>query len=187
MTETEKSQHSEESVDIPVTVNTDGTGEEKQERDNTQKPETQEITLESYKRLQAEFANYRKRVQKEQERSHSFARGELIKAMLPVIDDFERMIDHHEDDEACSQEGIRLIYQNLKKILIEQGLQEIPSMGELFNPEVHEAVCVEDTEEKGDDRILEVWLKGYRFMDRVLRPAKVKVGRYNRMTGDSVS
>jgi molecular chaperone GrpE len=60
-------------------------------------------------------------------------------------------------------------------------------LGEIFNPEVHEAVCVEDVERKEDDRILEVWLKGYRHQHRVLRPTKVKVGKFNRTAGDEVS
>jgi molecular chaperone GrpE (heat shock protein) len=105
--------------------------------------------------------------------------------LLPVLDDFDRMIDHHDEDGSCSLEGIQLIYQKMKKVLLDEKLEQIPSVGEPFNPEYHEAVGVEVTSEGQDNIILEEWQKGYTFNGRLLRPSRVKVGKFVETKSDS--
>lgn len=141
--------------------------------------------IDQLKRLQAEFSNYRKRVDKERERLSSTGKGELVLKLLPVLDDFERMVNHHQQGNPCSLDGVQLIYQNLRKILSDEGLEEIPSIGERFDPEFHEAVGVEETGEDQDGLVLEESQKGYRFGEKLLRPSRVKVGKYVEKTGDS--
>lgn len=169
-----------EGIMIPVS------GPEEEKTESGKKSEDEKITsvspesayVEQLQRLQAEFSNYRKRVEKERESLFSTAKGELVVKLLPVLDDFERMLNHHQNGNSCSVDGVRMIYQNLKKLLMEEGLEEIPSVGEAFDPEFHEAVGVEETEADQDGMVLEDWQKGYRFGGRLLRPSRVKVGRF---------
>ena len=129
-------------------------------------------------RLQAEFSNYKKRTQKERETDYTHAKGLLTFKLLPILDDLERMIDHHQVDRSCDVEGVALIFQNLKKVLIEENLEEIAAVGQPFDPEIHEAVGVHETSKEQDGIVIEEWQKGYRFGGRLLRPSSVKVGQY---------
>jgi len=130
------------------------------------------------KRLQAEFLNYKRRVEKEKDEIGSFSKGNLILSILPVVDDFERMIDHHENDDTVTIESIQLIYQKLSKTLKDEGLEPIESYGADFNPETHEALSVQEVDVDQDGKIVEEWQKGYLFKERLLRPSRVKVGKY---------
>jgi len=139
--------------------------------------------IEHLQRLQAEFDNYRRRVDKERESMYAMAKGDLIQKILSVVDDLERMLDHHPEDEHRT-EGVRLIFKNLTKVLSDEGLEEVPSLGMPFDPEVHEAVGVEETGADQDGMVVEEWQKGYRFGSRLLRPSRVKVGKYTGQAGD---
>ena len=141
--------------------------------------------IDRLQRLQAEFSNYKKRTEKERTSLFSVAKGELVYRLLPVLDDLERMLNHHGGGTPGSGEGFRLIYQNLKKTLSEEGLDEIPALGEVFDPECHEAVSVEDVDEDRDGLVVEEWQKGYRFGGRLLRPSRVKVGKAAEKAGDA--
>lgn len=133
--------------------------------------------IDQLQRLQAEFKNYRRRIDEERKSLFSLAKSELVLKMLPVLDDFERMIHHQNGDCQINLEGVSLIFQNFKKALAEEGLEEIPALNEVFNPEVHEAVGVEETDANRDGIVVEEWQKGYRFGERMLRPSRVKVGK----------
>lgn len=141
--------------------------------------ETQEKDcLNQLQRLQAEFANYKKRVAKEQIFLKELGRSECISAILPVLDDFDRMSENHNnlnDDQAI--EGIRLIREKLLKALMQQGLKPVNSLGENFDPNVHEAIASVQTDITTDGEIVEEWQKGYLLNERLLRPAKVKVAK----------
>ncbi len=132
--------------------------------------------LRMLQRLKAEFDNYRKRVQKEREGIYDYVRGEVFKSLLPVIDDLERLLNSDASEETLRQ-GVEMIYKNLMAILQSHGLEAFTDRGNPFDPNVHEAVSVEETEENLDGKIVDTWLKGYRHKGRLLRPAKVKVGR----------
>ena len=167
---------------IPVTGSDDEDLVESEDRES-ECPEAKESEigdtdyLEHLRRLQAEFDNYRKRVKKENESLYAFAQGDLMGKLLPVIDDLERMLNHDHENSRDMIEGIRLIYKNLNKVLVEQGLEEIPAVGEPFDPEQHEAVGVEEVDENQDGIVVEEWQKGYRFRGKLLRPSRVKVGK----------
>ena len=140
--------------------------------------------LEQLQRLQAEFHNYKKRVEKERESLYSLAQGDLVFKLLPILDDFERVLEHHQTNDQNSWEGVLMIYKNLNKILSDAGLREVPSVGEPFDPEFHEAVDVEETDDDQDGKVTEEWHKGYIFEGRLIRPSQVKVGKTVDKTGD---
>ncbi len=131
--------------------------------------------MERLQRLQAEFQNYRKRVEKENMELSSFIKSQLIYKLLPVIDDFSRMFNHGDEEDLKIINGSEAIYRKLLSILQDEGLETIQTVGRTFDPYLHEAVLVESGAEGEDDQIIEEWEKGYMFKSKLLRPAKVKV------------
>jgi len=131
--------------------------------------------IEQLQRLQAEFINYKKRIERERLELSNLFKSELVGSLLPVIDDFERMLDHSNDENNEFLKGLKLIYQKFIDILKGQGLKLIEAKGQRFDPAVHEAVLSENNESNGDEIVVEEWRKGYLFNDRLLRPAQVKV------------
>jgi len=127
--------------------------------------------LQMAQRLQADFENFRKRTQRENEEFRAFATAGLLTDMLSVVDDLDRALEHA-DGENDFVIGIRGIRQNMMKILESKGLTEIPTEGK-FDPNCHEALCVVEADTDGE--IAEVFQKGYRIGDRILRYSKVKV------------
>ena len=131
--------------------------------------------IDNLKRLQAEFENYKKRVKKDTEALKNYERVELVKSLLPVLDSFELAIKNSRNLEHFKK-GVELIYAQLHTILENIGLREIKTIGEKFNPEVHEALLLEESDkEKGI--IIEELQKGYTLNNIVLRTAKVKVSK----------
>ena len=122
--------------------------------------------LEKFQRLQAEFANYGKRTDKERAELLSNANADLISQLLEVLDNFELSLKHNAD------KGVQLIYEDLIRILERQGLKAISTEGK-FNPKFHEALMKEDGEEAGV--ILQEFQKGYLLNDNLLRASKVKI------------
>jgi molecular chaperone GrpE len=132
--------------------------------------------VDALQRLQAEFANYKKRTAREQEAFASRANEQLLRELLPVLDDLGRALDAAEaHEEAKLEEGVRLVHRQLAETLAKQGLAEIETNG-TFDPHVHEALLSQPSE-AAEGSILEVVQKGYRLGDRVLRPARVVVSR----------
>lgn len=132
-----------------------------------------------YLRLSAEFDNYRKRTLKEKMEISKFAGEELLKDILPFIDDFERALKHLETTENCNgiKEGIDLIYYKLIEFLKNYGVKEIESLNCPFDVDLHDAVAktpVNEEDKKG--RVVEVVLKGYYLKDKVIRHSKVVIG-----------
>ena len=129
-------------------------------------------------RLQADFENYRKRVSKEKEDIYRYASQGLIENLLPVLDNFERALDSikgGKDENQGYFQGIEMVYHQLIQVLSKEGVEEIPALGEIFDPNVHHAVAQESNDEFEDQCIIEVFQKGYRLKDRVIRPSMVKV------------
>ena len=127
--------------------------------------------LQVAQRLQADFDNYRKRTQRENEEFKVFATSVLISEMLTIVDDLDRALGSAKE-ESDIVIGVRGIRQNLMKILESKGLTEIPTDGK-FDPNRHEALCTVEAETEGD--IAEVFQKGYCLGNKVLRYSKVKV------------
>lgn len=125
-------------------------------------------------RLQAEFENYKKRSEKEKQDFKTYATSELIKKLLPVLDNFALAFSNTESEEF--KKGVELIYSQLLTVLEEEGLQPISAEGEMFDPYRHEAIMQEESdEEKG--KVIEEFQKGYMLNDKLLRHSKVKVSK----------
>jgi molecular chaperone GrpE len=125
-------------------------------------------------RRQAEFENYRRRSERERGELLEFAAMDTVKALLPVLDDFERALKNECLDKEYSR-GMELIYQRLYEALKKLGLEPIASDVPVFNPHIHHAVEMVDTKDHPDETILEEYQRGYYFKGRLLRPAMVKV------------
>ncbi len=129
-----------------------------------------------FARAQAEFENARKRAAKEQQDFRDFATIDAIKSLLPVIDSFERALQS-KSDAADFRAGVELIHKQLQDVLSKLGVRAIAAKGEQFDPHVHEAIEMVETADAADHEVLEEWQRGYKFKDRLLRPAMVKVAR----------
>lgn len=131
-----------------------------------------------YMRLSAEFDNYRKRTLREKMELVSSAGEDVVKSMLPVLDDFERAIKAMADtaDTDSMKEGVVLIYNKLKDTLRSKGLTEIESMGVVMDTDSHEAVAKVPGAKADKGKIIDVVQKGYKLGDKVIRYAKVVVG-----------
>ena len=138
-----------------------------------------ETHLANWQRAEADLANYKKRADQERQELSTFANAMLVSGLLPVLDDMERAFDTVDVKLAGLTwvEGLKLIYRKLQLILETQGLSTINTVGETFDPKVHEAVLETEGEE---GKVVGELQKGYRFRDRVIRPAMVKVGRGKR-------
>ncbi len=141
----------------------------------TPKPQKQDV-LEQLQRLQAEFENYKKREEKEREAFMRFATSQVLGQLIPIMDNFELAL---QNVPAAQKDGlytgVELIYAQLKELLQNHGVVEIPAEGQ-FNPEKHEAMLAEDAKAK-KGTILEVMQKGYEMNGKVIRTSKVKVAR----------
>lgn len=132
--------------------------------------------LDRLARAQAEFENARRRAAKEQQDFRDFAMADAIKSLLPVVDNFERALQS-KSEAADFRAGVELIYKQLRDVLTKLGVQVIEAKGQQFDPHVHEAIEMVETSDAADHEVLEEWQRGYKFKDRLLRPAMVKVAR----------
>jgi molecular chaperone GrpE len=137
------------------------------------------IPLEQHQRLLAEFDNYRKRTQAQQERASRLTRDELVARLLPILDDCDRAQQAaNSNPEHFDREGALIILRRLAEALRQEGLAKVEAApGMAFDPEVHEAVLTIPTARVPEGSIAEVLEPGYRSCDRLLRPAKVAVAR----------
>ena len=128
-------------------------------------------------RLQAEFENARKRAAREQQDFREYALADAVKALLPTLDSFEHALKAGEGEKSEFRGGVELIYKQLQDALTKLGLRAIPAKGEPFDPHLHQAVEMVDTDEVEDHHVLEELQRGYKLKDRLLRPSMVKVAR----------
>jgi molecular chaperone GrpE len=132
--------------------------------------------LDRLARAQAEFENARRRASKEQQDFRDYAAADAIKALLPVLDSFERALQV-KSDSGDFRNGVELIYKQLQDALAKLGVRAIPAKGEPFDPRVHEAIEMVETSDAPDHEVLDELQRGYKFKDRLLRPAMVKVAK----------
>lgn len=133
--------------------------------------------LDGWQRAKAEFANYRKRQERERELARFETVGRVAKRYLPIVDDLERALkDRPTEGEGIAwAEGIELIYRKLITILEAEGITPIEAEGEMFDPNLHEAVMQSESDEHESGQVIEVLQTGYKMGDRVLRPATVRI------------
>ena len=127
-----------------------------------------------YKRILAEFENYKKRSQKEKEGIYGMITGDVVATMLPIMDNLQKASDAKTDDTGY-QEGVRLVARQFGEALKSLGLEEIETIGQRFNPEFHEAVSHVEDETKGEQEIVEEYRKGYKIGNKVIRHSMVIV------------
>jgi molecular chaperone GrpE len=132
--------------------------------------------LDRLARAQAEFENARRRAAKEQQDFRDFALADTIKTLLPVVDNFERALQT-KSEPADFRSGVELIYKQLQDTLNKLGVRPIPAKGQQFDPHVHEAIEMVETPDAADHEVLEEWQRGYKYKDRLLRPAMVRVAK----------
>jgi molecular chaperone GrpE len=125
-------------------------------------------------RRQAEFDNFRRRAERERLDISDYANTETVRSLLPILDDFERALKVQSADAEYSK-GMELIYQRLYASLQKLGLEPIESAGQKFDPNVHHAIDMVETDEAEDHTILDEYQRGYNFRGKLLRPAMVKV------------
>lgn len=132
--------------------------------------------LEALQRLQAEFANFRKRVLRDSEQQGKRATSEVVEDLLPVLDNFERAMEAAvKHDEKLLTSGVEFVYNQLREILTRRGLCEIEAEGSAFDPTRHEAVLCQPSGEHDEGTVMQVLEKGYQLGEKVVRPAKVIV------------
>ena len=149
--------------------------EQTPETDAAEVEKAEEAVMERLMRLQADFENYKKRTQKEKLDTYQFALEDIMTKLLPVLDNLDRAEAAADDNKDSYREGVQMVFKQLLSILQEEGLAEIKSMGEKFDPNFHHGVAVGEDPDKEDQEILEVFQKGYTFKEKVIRPAMVKV------------
>ena len=151
--------------------------EEKQKAEEKPKKKTEKETIaeltESLQRLQAEFENYKKRVDKEKEEFVKYAKAELICKLLPLLDTFEIALKATKDNEKFIK-GMEIVYAQLFSTLQSEGLRPIEALEKKFDPYLHE-VMLKEKSDKGEGVVLEELQKGYMLNGKVLRHSKVKI------------
>ena len=128
----------------------------------------------NFLRLAAEYDNFRKRTQKEKTDAYQNAKSDAVMAFLPVYDNLERALKQETADEAYKK-GVEMTMNGLKDVLSKLGVEEIPALGETFDPNVHNAVMHVEDENAGENTVVEVFQAGFRSGEKVIRFAMVKV------------
>nr|HWA82167.1 nucleotide exchange factor GrpE [Fimbriimonadaceae bacterium] len=125
------------------------------------------------------FQNYRKRQEEQRKQLETFATERLVRALLPVLDNFERALASLGAGATAESidEGLKAVDRQLRQVLEGQNVTRIPSVGQPFDPEVHEALALEPSEEHEDNTVIGELEAGYKMGDRVIRPARVRVAR----------
>lgn len=163
---------------------------EELEKDNVENQEVEELTEENallkkkqeeldditdrYKRVFAEFENYKKRSSKERENLYGSILADIVTAILPIMDNLEKAAEVKTEDENYKQ-GVELVLKQFKDVLKAQGVEEIKAVGETFDPELHEAVSSVIDENLGEKEIKEDYRKGYKIGNKVIRHSMVVV------------
>jgi molecular chaperone GrpE len=129
-----------------------------------------------YQRLAADFENYKRRTRQELGDRTQYANEELLRKLLPILDNLRRALDHApEGIDRNWFDGLRMVVRQFEGVLQAQGISTIPAVGEKFDPSKHEAIASEETDEHEEGTIVEEMQPGYRLHERVLRPTLVKV------------
>ena len=131
---------------------------------------------ERYLRMYAEFENYKKRTEKEKQNTALYAKADVVEMLLPVIDSMENAIAIETADENLKQ-GISLMFEQVRIFLEKNGVEEIGKVGEEFNPELHDAISIQEVENANSGEIISVFRKGYKIKNRIIRHAMVIVAK----------
>jgi len=133
--------------------------------------------LDRLARLQAEFDNYRKRNAKQQQEYRDYALADALTTLLPILDSLDRALKTNAASLEDFHEGIELIDKQFHDALAKLGVEPVPTEGAAFDPNLHQAVQMVDTDEAEDNHVIDELQRGYKLKDRLLRPAMVRVAR----------
>ncbi len=142
---------------------------------------------EQFLRIRAEFANYKKRVERDQAEFSIYLRAEVIKNFLSILDDFDHMIQKTENNvnEKSILEGAKMIYEKFIQVLKDYGVEKIEALDTEFDPQIHEAMMMQKIDDQDKNgKVINVFQEGYRMNERLLRPSKVIVGDYQQAKED---
>lgn len=142
--------------------------EEKQEKDEG-------FSKDDYLRLAAEYDNYRKRTSKEKSEAFIIAKCDLVAKFLPFLDNFERALENKDNVNEDYHTGMQMIFNQFLQILKDEGVETFGEKGDAFDPNIHEAIMHVEDESFGENSIMEVFKLGYKYKERIIRPATVKV------------
>ena len=155
--------------------------EKEEEKAESKEPDPKDKKIEElnakYMRLMADFQNQKKRFDKEKADIHQYANEKIVKNLLEVLDNFERALDATKDADPSLHDGMELIFKQLMTALENAGVAEIKALGEEFDPNFHNAVMMEETDEYESNKVSGVMQKGYTLNSRVIRPSMVKVAQ----------
>ncbi|MBI4453386.1 nucleotide exchange factor GrpE [Candidatus Woesearchaeota archaeon] len=155
-------------------------------KEHSAKEQNLKELTELLQRLQAEFENYKKRVDKEKQEFCKLANAEFVSKLLPILDSFE-MAFKTKDKEEDFIKGVELIYSQLFDVLEKQGLRPITALGRRFDPYFHEALLLQESD-KEDNIVLEELQKGYMFNNKLIRTSKVKISKkINKMNENKIN
>lgn len=178
----EDTEETAEETVVEETTETEAAPEEKTE-EATEKKEESEAEKQlaemnaKYMRLMADFQNQKKRFEKEKADIYQFANEDIVKSLLEVVDNFDRALDASQDDGSKFREGMEMVFKQLMGALEKAGVSEIKALGEDFDPNFHNAVMMEETDEYESNKVSGVMQKGYTLNSRVIRPSMVKVAQ----------
>ena len=177
--ETAEAAEEVQEADAPEETETAAEPEEKAEEKPSKDPRDEKIEEMNakYMRLMADFQNQKKRFDKEKADIYQFANENIVKSLLEVLDNFERALDAAKDADPAFHDGMELIFKQLVGALEKAGVSEIKALGEDFDPNFHNAVMMEETDEYEPNKVSGVMQKGYTLNSRVVRPSMVKVSQ----------
>ena len=173
MEENKENQENEEIVENNQEQEEKETKEENKVEEVVPKQEYDELD-DRFKRILAEFENFKKRSGKEREKLYSSILSDIVESMLPVVDNLENALKAETKDEEYKK-GIELVLKQFKDVLASKGVEEIPAVGETFDPELHEAVSSIQDENLGEKEIAQEYRKGYKIGTKVIRHSMVVV------------
>ena len=154
------------------------TNKEENKKENKEKEmvpkEDYDALDDHFKRILAEFENFKKRSQKERETLYNSILSDVVEAILPVLDNLENAVKVETKDEEYKK-GIELVLKQFNDVLKSKGVEEIEALGQTFDPELHEAVRSVQDETKGEKEVVEVYRKGYKIGNKVIRHSMVAV------------
>ncbi|NLC03786.1 MAG: nucleotide exchange factor GrpE [Tissierellia bacterium] len=150
--------------------------ESQQVDDSDISKEVDELTV-KLARLQADFINYKKRSEVEKARSMAYGIETFVCELLPILDNFQRALESEVDKETSFYKGVEMILNQLTTLLENKGIEEIPDLGMDFDPNIHNAISMQESNEIEAGKVISVLEKGYKFKDKVIRPSMVIVSK----------
>jgi molecular chaperone GrpE len=139
-----------------------------------------DMLMDRLARLQAEFENARKRAAREQQDYRDYAVADAVKLLLPILDSFERALETTSTKTGEFRNGVELIYKQVQDALAKLGVQPVAARGQPFDPHVHQAIEMVETDEVPDHQVVDELQRGYKLKERLLRPAMVRVAKNSR-------